>query len=251
MSVPLRLKFPSDPVITSMWEQVTNTPNTVWVFLFFYTKFICHYSFLVVTDKKETEYEKKSTALEKERTDTDLDIFLVFFCSSHICLLGVLSSHLRGRCENSSRTSLQNGCRDFRTVFISSRLVSNSPFSCSWFCVPHNSSFTFVFSRPSKPVTFFQPIRACFLIRVHLNDCSICVFSSPSDFRIFSRPSERVFYCVFPLTAPPLAFFQAHQSLSRFFPAHQTLFSIPVPLNECSTCIFSSPSKPVAFFPGH
>ena len=36
------------------------------VFLFD-KKFICHHPFLVVAEKRETEYENKSTALDRQR----------------------------------------------------------------------------------------------------------------------------------------------------------------------------------------
>ena len=64
--------------------------------------------------------------MRRERADTDLDIiFLIFCCSSHMCLLGVLFSYLCSGCGTSLRSTPQNGCQDFWSILTSPRLVSN------------------------------------------------------------------------------------------------------------------------------
>ena len=51
------------PVVPRHEKKVSNTQNTV-CFLFD-TKFICHHLFLVVADKRETEYKNNSTDLDR------------------------------------------------------------------------------------------------------------------------------------------------------------------------------------------
>ena len=71
-SVALHIKFQSDPRGNLMWEKVTNTQNTVFFLLFFffwvgYMKLICYHPILVVPNKREIEYENKSTAFDRQR----------------------------------------------------------------------------------------------------------------------------------------------------------------------------------------
>ena len=126
MNVALCLKFQPDPRCNLT---VIKTENTA--FFSFDTKFICYHPFLGVANKRETEYENKSTALDRQRetnchrtieADTDIDIiFLVCCCSSLGTQLASLGSP--GPvcwCRLAlTESSLKNGCHNFQPIFTS------------------------------------------------------------------------------------------------------------------------------------
>ena len=70
MNVALRLKFQTDPrcnLVVRKSNEYTKEHQDFLFICLFYTKFIRHYLFLMVADKRETEYENKLTAWYKLR----------------------------------------------------------------------------------------------------------------------------------------------------------------------------------------
>ena len=145
-----------NPVVTLLWEKVTNTQNTVLVRSY---KNLFATASLSSCREERNRVWKMSQRLQyrqwernfrekREEVDTDRNvIILVFCCCSCTCFFGIWSSHLRNGSETTSRISPQNG--KFSDVFKSLCLIPNYPFAV--FC-----------SAPTPPLfymTFFRPIR--------------------------------------------------------------------------------------------
>ena len=132
-----------------------HTKHTVGLLI---QKFICYYPSFVVIKKRE-RVSTEPTTLDRQReinshkmrkTGIDLDIhFFVFCCSSHTCLLGILSSCLCGRRGTSSELT-QNKC-------------------CKFLACPQMSAAHFQLS--------FSPPPPRFLSHIHFNDFCLTISS--------------------------------------------------------------------------